>query len=182
MFLKQNTYFHGSKKHFQIFDPNMCFGSKRRAVYGAFWFSDNVKIARSYGYYLYEAQLTINKPYIVDARYENYCEIYLSDLPKDIAEQIDFIDRKRPGDTYNYMKYQRSTNPDFSLRFDTRDLALAAMRADYDTLLVQNVMDAGNKSALNIFGTTCAVFSSEQIRLQKVIDARDVKRRRLVRG
>ena len=160
--------YHGSKKLFENFDANFSYGSNRRFVIGAFWFTDNLKVAKSYGKYIYEAHLEITNPFIVDANFENYSEIYLSDLPKEIGLQIDILDNRMPGDTINEINYRKRTDPDYCLRFDTRDLALAGMRAGYDSLIVKNVIDAGNKSALKIFQTIYSVFNPNSISIKNV--------------
>lgn len=166
--INSNPLYHGSKKLFQKFDTNFSYGSNRRFVLGAFWFTDNLKVAKSYGKYIYEANLKILNPYIVDANFENYSEIYLSDLPKEIGLQIDILDNRMPGDTINGINYRKQDDPDYGLRFDTRDLALAAMRAGYDSLIVKNVIDAGNKSTLKIFQTVYAVFNTDSIVINNV--------------
>lgn len=165
-----STYplYHGSKKLFEKFDANFSYGSKRRFVIGAFWFTDNLKVAKSYGKYVYESNIKIANPFIVDANFENYSEIYLSDLPKEIGHQIDILDNRMPGDTINEINYRKQNEPDYCLRFDTRDLALAAMRAGYDSLIVKNVIDAGNKSALKTFQTIYAIFNAEKISIINV--------------
>lgn len=160
--------YHGSKKLFEKFDANFSYGSKRRFVVGAFWFTDNLKVAKSYGKYIYEAKLKITNPYIVDANFENYSEIYLSDLPKEIGLQIDKIDNRMPGDTINEINYRKQSDPEHCLRFDTCDLATAALRAGYDSLIVKNVIDAGNKSALKIYQTIYAIFSADSIVIKNV--------------
>jgi hypothetical protein len=152
--IKHNSLYHGSKKLFDKFDANFSYRSNRRFVIGANWFSDNMNVAKSYGKYIYEVELLIRNPYVVDAKCENYSEIYLSDLPNDIALQIDILDNKNPGDTINYMNYNKIHNPNYCLRFDTADLALSAMRAGYDSFIVKNVIDAGNKLALSIIANT----------------------------
>lgn len=161
--VNQNTLYHGSKKLFEKFDANYSYCSKRRFVVGAFWFTNNLKVAKSYGKYIYEANLEMANPFIVDANFENYSEIYISELPKEIGVQIDVLDGRMPGDTVNEISYRKNLEPDYCLRFDTHDLALAAMRAGYDSLIVKNVIDAGNKSALKIFQTIYAVFNTDQI-------------------
>ena len=163
-----NPLYHGSKKLFDKFDANFSYGSKRRFVIGAFWFTDNFKVAESYGKHIYEVRLQIINPFIVNANFENYSEIYLSDLPEKIGVQIDNLDNKMSGDTINYIKYRKLDDPEFKLRFDTADLGLAAIRAGYDCLIVENVMDAGNKSALNIFQTTYAVFNPSLISINNI--------------
>jgi hypothetical protein len=161
--MNNNLLFHGSKKLFKKFDAEFSYGSKRRFVIGAFWFSDNIKVAKSYGKYIYEVNLEIVNPFVVDANFENYSEIYLSDLPHEIGLQIDILDNRLPGDTINGINYRKQVDPDYCLRFDTRDLALSAMRAGYDSLIVKNVIDAGNKSALKFFQTTYAIFNKNRI-------------------
>lgn len=160
--------YHGSKKIFQKFDAKFSYGSKRRFVIGAFWFTDNLKVAESYGKYIYEANLKISNPFIVDANFENYSEIYLSELPKEIGLQIDVLDNRMPGDTVNEISYRKQSDPDYYLRFDSRDLALVALRAGYDSLIVKNVIDAGNKSALKLFQTIYAIFNSDNIVINNV--------------
>jgi hypothetical protein len=168
MNFSDKTFYHGSNRLFDIFDANKSYGSKRRFVIGAFWFSDSLKVARSYGKYIYEVNLKTNNSFFVDANFENFCEIYLSHLPWDIGLQIDVLDNKKAGDTINYIKYQQLDDPEFSLRFDTSDLALAARRAKYDSLVVQNVIDAGSRAALKEFATTVAVFDINQIVINNV--------------
>jgi hypothetical protein len=162
------SLYHGFKKLFDKFELNFSYSSKIRFVVGAFWFTDNLKVAKSYGKYIYESNLEIINPYVVDANFENYSEIYLSDLPKEIGLQIDILDNRMPGDTLNELKYRKQSEPDYSLRFDTSDLALAAMRAGYGSLIVKNIIDAGNKSALKIFQTTFAVFNNNKITIKNV--------------
>lgn len=162
------TLYHGSKKLFKNFDSNFSYRSKRRFVIGAFWFTDNLKVAKSYGKYIYEASLEIANPFIVDANFENYSEIYLSVIPKEIGFQIDILDNRLPGDTINEINYRKQSDPDYCLRFDTHDLAWAAMNAGYDSLIVKNVIDAGNKSALKSFQTIYAVFNSNNIVINNV--------------
>lgn len=166
--IKQNPLYHGSKKLFENFDANFSYGSKRRFVIGAFWFTDNLKVAKSYGKYIYEANLEITNPFIIDANFENYSEIYLSDLPLDIGLQIDVLDNRMPGDTVNEINYRKKTDPEYCIRFDTSDLALASMRAGYDSFIVKNVIDAGNKSALKTFQTTYAIFNADKIIINNV--------------
>src|SRR5690554_2462002 len=139
-----------------------------RFIIGAFWFTDNYKVAKSYGKFIYEVQLDFKKPFIVDADFENYSEIYLSKLPHEIGLQIDILDNRMPGDTINEINYRKESDPDYCLRFDTHDLALAAMRADYDALIVKNIIDAGNKSALKTFQNTYAIFNSNNISINDV--------------
>jgi len=168
MDMLNNKYYHGSKKYFESFESNKSYGSKRRFVIGAFWFSNSLNVAQSYGNYVYEVKLNIENPYIVDANFENYSEIYLSELPTEIGIQIDLIDNRNPGDTINEINYRKQTDPEHFIKFDTKDLALAAMRAGYDSLIVKNVIDAGNKSALKIFAITLAVFNNSQIKIEKI--------------
>jgi hypothetical protein len=168
MNLENKTYYHGSNRTFQSFDQNKSYGSKRRFVVGVHWFTDNLNVAKSYGKYIYEVELIFKNPYVVDANYENYSEIYLSYLPNEIGLQIDNLDNKHHGDTINYMNYNKINDPEYSLRFDTADLALSAMRAGYDSFIVKNIIDAGNKSALKIFANTYAVFDINQIVIKNV--------------
>lgn len=161
--------YHGAKKYFEHFDSNYSYGSKRRFVLGAFWFSDNITVAKSYGKTIYEVCININNPFKIDANFENYSEIYLSTLPKEICDVIDYLDNRRVGDTFNEIEYRKQTEPDYCLRFDSRDLAFSAMRAGYDSIIIENVIDAGNKSALKIFGTTFAVFNPDQIIINNII-------------
>lgn len=160
--------FHGSKKRFEMFDSNFSYGSKRRFVIGAFWFTDNLKVAKSYGKYIYEIDLAIKNAFIVDANFENYSEIYLSSIPEEIGLQIDILDNRMPGDTINEIKYRRQSDPDYSLRFDSCDLALSAMRAGYDSIIIKNLIDAGNKSALKIFANTYSIFNSNNISIKNI--------------
>lgn len=168
--MKNNKHqlYHGSKKLFENFEANCSYGSKRRFVIGAFWFTDNLKVAKSYGKYIYEAELEITNSFTVDAQFHNYSEIYLSGFPKEIGVEIDTIDNRMPVDTINEIIYRKKTDPDYCLRFDTSDLALATMRAGYDSLIVKNVIDAGNKSALKIFQTIFAVFNPNSISINNI--------------
>ena len=127
-----------------------------------------MKVAKSYGTYIYEAHLNFKNPFIVDANFENYSEIYLSDLPLEMGLQIDVLDNRMPGDTINEINYRKKSDPDYVLRFDTRDLALAAMRAGYDSLIIQNVIDAGNKSALKLFANTFVIFNQNNISIKNI--------------
>lgn len=178
---KHSVYlFHGSRKRFENFEERFSYGSVRRAVLGAFWFTDNLKVAKSYGSIIYETWIDLGNTFIIDANFENYSEIYLSSLPQEICNQIDRIDNKRIGDTYNLMEYYKKTDHDFSLRFDAKDLAVSAMRAGFDSLIIKNVIDAGNRTALNIFANTYAVFDSKRIIISNVIEKNNVKRCRMV--
>jgi len=178
--MEKQILYHGSKKSFEQFDSNFSYGSKRRAVIGAFWFSDNLHVAKSYGNVIYESTLEIINPFIVDANFVNYADIYLGVLPKEICDIIDYIDNRRTGDTYNELAYRRYTEPDFCLRFDSSDLAFSAKRAGYDSIIIQNVIDAGNSSALKLFATTYAVFNPDQIVVKNILIKENVKRRQLV--
>lgn len=172
--------YHGSNKLFEQFNERFSIGSKRRAVTGAYWFSDNIKVAKSYGKIVYETRVLLKNPYVVDANNENFCEIYLSSLPEEIGYQIDILDNKNKGDTHNYMEYYKKSDPDFFLRFDSKDLAWSALRAGYDSLIIKNVTDAGAKSALNIVANTYAIFDLSLISFTNIIIKENAKKCRMV--
>jgi len=169
----QNTdiFFHGSKKTFSWFDEKMSYGSKRRFVVGAYWFSSNEKVARSYGKIIYRVNLKIKNPYILDANGENYSEIYLNILPKEMCIVIDRLDNRRSGDTFNTFNYRKIENPDFTLRFDSCDLAIAAKSAGFDSLIISNVIDAGGKSVLKTTSNIISVFNHNQIDIRETINS-----------
>lgn len=167
---KTDIFYHGSRKIFTQFDELMSYGSKRRFVIGAFWFSSNEKVAKSYGKIIYKVNLKVENPFVVDADGESFSEIYLSQLPQKMCLEIDRIDNKRPGDTFNTFNYRKRDDPDFALRFATDELAMAAKYAGYDSLIIYNTIDAGNKKALNITSNIFSVFNNNQIIIQEVIN------------
>lgn len=129
--------YHGSTKLFFEFDKMKSYGSKRVSAIGAFWFTSNKKVALSYGRNLYNVLINFKKTYIVDAKGENYSEIYLTSLPKKMALEIDRLDNRRPGSTYNHLNYNKKEDPDFSLRFNSAELAMAAMFAGFDSICLR---------------------------------------------
>jgi hypothetical protein len=165
-----DIFYHGSKKSFIQFDESMSYKSKRRFVVGVFWFSSNEKVAKSYGKIIYRVNLKIENPFIVDAKGENFSEIYLNYLPPNMCLEIDRMDNRRPGDTFNTFIFGKKENPEFSLRFASCELAIASKSAGFDSMIICNAIDAGNKSVLNIRSNIFSVFNNTQITIQEVIN------------
>ena len=165
-----DIFYHGSKKTFNQFDELMSYRSKRRSAIGAFWFSNIEKIAKSYGKIVYRVNLKIENPFMVDAKGQSFSEIYLNDLPKKMCLEIDRLDNRRPGDTFNTFTYRKRDDPDFALRFASNELAMAAKYAGFDSLIICNAIDAGNKSVLKMTSNIFSVFNNNQITIQEVIN------------
>jgi hypothetical protein len=104
---KSNTLklYHASPKKFTKFNKSKLGDNmgKTPSNMKGFFFSDNIKVAESFGEYLYTCEITINKSYVIDAKGKDYSQFkhQLNDISDKVSiDKYDSIIIKNYKDSF----------------------------------------------------------------------------------
>lgn len=91
----QYIVYHGTDAEFEAFSNTQLGSANGRAPINmvGFNFTDNIDLAKSFGRRVIRAKITLNNPYVIDARGENYSEFKheLNDLLDNMTENHDGV-------------------------------------------------------------------------------------------
>jgi len=89
--------YHGSADDFTLFDFDKC-----KTPIGRPWFTENIEVAKTYLPFLYEANVLISKPFVIDIAY--YSKMVREEIPnwrdKLIADGYDGLHINNMGTYY----------------------------------------------------------------------------------